>query len=144
MREPSSVCDNVSRAPVQPQKKRAHRKLNLYLIKPSKYDDDGYVIRHWRGVLPSNTLACLYALSEDVRSREVLGRNLEWNIRAIDETVEKVDVRKIIRASRKKRTKTIICLVGVQSNQFPRAADLAKEFRSAGIDVLLGGFHVSG
>ncbi len=30
-------------------------RLVIYLIKPSKYDDDGYVIRYWRGVLPSNT-----------------------------------------------------------------------------------------
>jgi radical SAM superfamily enzyme YgiQ (UPF0313 family) len=32
----------------------------------------------------------------------------------------------------------------VQTNQFPRAADLAREFRAAGASVLLGGFHVSG
>ena len=31
------------------------RKLHVYLIKPSKYDDEGYVIRYLRGVLPSNT-----------------------------------------------------------------------------------------
>jgi len=37
----------------------------VYLIKPSKYDDEGYVIRYWRGILPSNTLACLYGLTED-------------------------------------------------------------------------------
>ena len=50
------------------------KKLNLYLIKPSNYDEDGYVIRHWRGVLPSNTLACLAGLTEDVlrgRGRKV-------------------------------------------------------------------------
>ena len=35
-------------------------------------------------------------------------------------------------------------LAGVQSNQFPRAADLAREFRAAGIPVVVGGFHVSG
>jgi radical SAM superfamily enzyme YgiQ (UPF0313 family) len=34
--------------------------------------------------------------------------------------------------------------VGVQSNQFPRAMDLAREFRSAGVQVSIGGFHVSG
>ncbi len=26
-------------------------RLAVYLIKPSKYDDDGYVIRYWHGVL---------------------------------------------------------------------------------------------
>ncbi len=37
-----------------------------------------------------------------------------------------------------------MCLVGVQSNQFPRAMDLAARFRKAGIQVAVGGFHVSG
>jgi len=35
-------------------------------------------------------------------------------------------------------------LVGVQSNQFPRALDLGRQFRAAGIPVVIGGFHVSG
>jgi radical SAM superfamily enzyme YgiQ (UPF0313 family) len=38
----------------------------------------------------------------------------------------------------------VVCLVGVQTNQFPRASDLALDFRSAGLTVLIGGFHVSG
>ena len=37
-----------------------------------------------------------------------------------------------------------MCLVGVQSNQFPRALDLARRFRQAGMQVAIGGFHVSG
>ena len=35
-------------------------------------------------------------------------------------------------------------LVGVQTNQYPRAVDLARAFRAAGVDVIIGGFHVSG
>ncbi len=35
-------------------------------------------------------------------------------------------------------------LVGVQSNQFPRALDLGRQFRDAGVAVIMGGFHVSG
>src|SRR6185503_20688111 len=35
-------------------------------------------------------------------------------------------------------------LVGVQSNQYPRALDIARPLRAAGIPVVLGGFHVSG
>ncbi len=38
----------------------------------------------------------------------------------------------------------MIGLVGVQSNQFPRAVDLARPFRAAGLPVCIGGFHVSG
>ncbi len=35
-------------------------------------------------------------------------------------------------------------MVGVQSNQFPRAVDLARPFLAAGLPVCIGGFHVSG
>lgn len=122
----------------------AIRRLTICLIKPSKYDDEGYVIRYWRGVLPSNTLACLYGLTEDVRQRRAFGRDLKWRIQLLDETVQKVDVQAILRARRRRGTKTIVCLVGVQSNQFARASDLALQFRAGGADVLIGGFHVSG
>lgn len=119
------------------------RRFVVYLVKPSKYDDEGYVIRHWRGVLPSNTLACLYGLTEDVRRRGALGP-LEWETHLVDETVQKVQVRRIARRGRRRDTRVIVCLVGVQSNQFARAEDLALEFRALGVDVLIGGFHVSG
>jgi radical SAM superfamily enzyme YgiQ (UPF0313 family) len=118
--------------------------LHIYLIKPSQYDDDGYVVRHWRGVLPSNTLACLAGLTQDVVQRNVLGD--AWNVKVhlYDETVDKVPVKKICRSQRWGLAKTIVGLVGVQTNQFPRACDLAQEFRRAGLTVLIGGFHVSG
>ena len=119
-------------------------RLVIYLIKPSKYDDQGYVIRHWRGVLPSNTLACLHGLTEDVRQRGVLGRRLRWRIELVDESVQRVDVSAIVRRSRRRSTRVIACLVGVQSNQFVRAGDLALALRAGGVAVLVGGFHVSG
>jgi radical SAM superfamily enzyme YgiQ (UPF0313 family) len=38
----------------------------------------------------------------------------------------------------------MIGMVGVQSNQFPRAVDLSRPFLKAGIPVCIGGFHVAG
>ena len=32
----------------------------------------------------------------------------------------------------------------MQSNEFPRTLDLARRFRAAGVQVMIGGFHVSG
>jgi radical SAM superfamily enzyme YgiQ (UPF0313 family) len=118
--------------------------LHLYLIKPSQYDDDGYVVRHWRGVLPSNTLACLAGLTDDVVNKNLLGD--KWNVKVhlFDEAVDKVPVKRICRSQRWGLAKTIVGLVGVQTNQFPRACDLARVFRKAGLTVLVGGFHVSG
>jgi radical SAM superfamily enzyme YgiQ (UPF0313 family) len=125
-------------------KKTACKRLTVVLIKPSKYDDEGYVIRHFRGVLPSNTLACLSSLTEDLKRRRVLGRDLEIGIRIFDDTVQPIPVDSIIRSNKLPRNRTIVALVGVQSNQFPRAADLARRFRAGGLQVLIGGFHVSG
>ncbi|HYL10384.1 MAG TPA: radical SAM protein [Candidatus Acidoferrales bacterium] len=120
------------------------KKLHLYLIKPSQYDDEGYVVRHWRGVLPSNTLACLAGLTEDVLAEKRLGELLRVKVHLLDETVDHVPVKRICRSQRAGHTKTIVCLVGVQTNQFPRSCDLAREFRRAGLTVMIGGFHVSG
>jgi radical SAM superfamily enzyme YgiQ (UPF0313 family) len=118
--------------------------LKIILIRPSKYDDEGFVIRHFRGVLPSNTLACLYSLTEDVQRRQALGPGVRLEVEIFDETVEKIPVDRIVRANCPPHFKTIVGLVGVQSNQFPRAADLARRFRRGGVDVMIGGFHVSG
>ena len=38
----------------------------------------------------------------------------------------------------------LVALIGVQSNQYPRALDIARPFRQVGIPVVIGGFHVSG
>jgi radical SAM superfamily enzyme YgiQ (UPF0313 family) len=119
------------------------KKFHIVLIKPSKYDDDGYVIRFWKGVLPSNTLNVLHGLTEDIKTRQVFG-TLPIEVTTFDETAEKVPLAKIIRWSKETGAKLLICLVGVQTNQFPRAMDMARTFRREGITVIMGGFHTSG
>src|SRR5215831_18049888 len=49
------------------------RRFQIALIKPSHYDDDGYVIQWWRTFIPSTSLAAVYGLVEDARLRKVLG-----------------------------------------------------------------------
>jgi radical SAM superfamily enzyme YgiQ (UPF0313 family) len=85
----------------------------------------------------------LHGLTEEVKRSRVFG-DLKIEIITFDETAEKLPVRRIIRWSRRSSTKLVVGLVGVQTNQFPRAFDLAREFRAAGIDVIIGGFHTSG
>jgi len=104
----------------------AYKKLKVVLIKPSKYDDDGYVIRFWKGVLPSNTLSVLNGLTEDVKNRRALG-DIDIDIATFDETTQKIPVKRIIRWSRQPAVKLVVGLVGVQTNQFPRALDLGKQ-----------------
>ena len=119
------------------------KKFHIVLIKPSKYDDEGYVIRFWKGVLPSNTLNVLHGLTEDIKTRRVFG-TLPIDVTTFDETAEKVPAAKIISWSKAPNVKLLVCLVGVQTNQFPRAMDMAKIFRAEGITVIMGGFHTSG
>src|SRR3974377_1918675 len=122
---------------------RTSKIFRLVLIKPSHYDNDGYVIRWWRGGLPSNSLACLYGIALDCRERRVLGADFDIDIEAIDETNWKVRIEDLTR-SIKAADAGMVMLVGVQSNQFPRSLDLARQFRRRGIQVAVGGFHVSG
>ena len=120
-----------------------NKSFRLVLIKPSHYNNDGYVIRWWRGGLPSNSLACLYGIALECRERQVLGADFDIDIEAIDETNWKVRVEDLTR-SIKAADAGMVMLVGVQSNQFPRSLEIAKQFRSRGIQVAIGGFHVSG
>jgi hypothetical protein len=48
---------------------RFSKRFQLILIKPSHYDDDGYVIRWWRSMIPSNSLAALYGIGLDCARR---------------------------------------------------------------------------
>jgi hypothetical protein len=118
--------------------------FHLVMIKPSHYDDDGYPIQWVRSAIPSNTLACLNALAEDARHREVLGPDVEIRLHTYDETNRRVRPDRIIDLIRKQGGRALIGLVGVQSNQFPRSVDLARPFLKAGLPVCIGGFHISG
>jgi hypothetical protein len=122
----------------------AKRRFLLMLIKPSHYHDDGYVIRWWRALIPSNSLAAVYGLARDCAQRAVLGPDVELEIDLIDETNTRVRVDRLIERFRRNGNFGLLALVGVQSNQYPRALDIARPFRAAGIQVALGGFHVSG
>ncbi|HEY4890915.1 MAG TPA: radical SAM protein, partial [Reyranella sp.] len=118
--------------------------FHLVLIKPTHYDDDGYPITWLRSHIPSNTLAALYGLGEDCRQRGVFGPDVDIRIKPFDETNTRVRSDRIIADIRRSGGKALICLVGVQSNQFPRAVDLARQFLKAGLPVAMGGFHAAG
>jgi hypothetical protein len=118
--------------------------FHLVLIKPTHYDDGGYPIQWYRSAIPSNTLACLNGLAEDARRRQVLGPGVDFRLDTYDETNRRVRPDRIIRSVKRAGGRALIGLVGVQSNQFPRAVDIARHFLAAGLPVCIGGFHVSG
>ncbi len=120
------------------------RTFLVELIKPSHYDDDGYVIQWWRAFIPSNSLSSLYGLTQDVARRGALGSDVDIRIEAYDETNTVIPVRDIVRRFRDNGNFGLVCMVGVQSNQYPRALDISRQLRRHGIPVAIGGFHVSG
>jgi hypothetical protein len=114
----------------------------LVLIKPSHYDDDGYVIQWSRSAVPSNSLAVVHGLALDCKERRVLGEDVDIAITSMDEDNTRIRAQRLARQLAGRRG--LVMLVGVQSNQFPRAMDIARPLRAAGVQVCLGGFHVSG
>ena len=141
---PGTLLRDLSAVPVDSSKAAPKRRFQLVLVKPSHYDDDGYVIRWWRALIPSNSLAAVYGLALDAANRQVLGPDVAIDIDVIDESNTRVNIPKLIRRFRKHGNFGLFGLVGVQSNQYPRALDIARSIRSANIPVAMGGFHVSG
>src|SRR3990172_3383118 len=112
------------------------RRFQLVLIKPSHYDDDGYVVQWLQSSIPSNSLASVYALAADAAERQVLGPDVAVDITAMDETNTRVRVADIIDRIRRHDGLGVVGLVGVQSNQFARALDIARPLREAGLQVV--------
>ena len=74
----------------------------------------------------------------------MLGPDLPIDVTAIDETNTRVRPRDIAKRIARNGGMGLVGLIGVQSNEFPRALDIARPFRAAGVQVMIGGFHVSG
>ena len=129
--------------PQSPETKQA-RRFKLYLVKPSHYDDDGYVIQWLYSAIPSNSLAVLNGLAIECRDRKVLGDDVALDIVVLDETNTRIRPDRIAAEIKASGGLGLVCLVGVQSNQFPRALDLGRPLKAAGVQVAIGGFHVSG
>ncbi len=119
------------------------KQFALVLVKPSHYDDDGYVIQWWRSAIPANSLAALYSLALDCGKRGVLGPDTELVIHPMDETNTRIRPQQL-KALIDAAGSGMVMLVGVQSNQFPRALDIGLALRKLGVTVAMGGFHVSG
>jgi radical SAM superfamily enzyme YgiQ (UPF0313 family) len=121
----------------------APKRFCLILVKPSHYDDDGYVIQWFRSTIPSNSLASVYGLARDCVLRNALGDDVAIEIHPFDETNTRIRPDRLAEMIERAGS-GMVMLVGVQSNQFPHALDLARPLRQRGIQVGIGGFHVSG
>ena len=126
------------------QRTSVKKTFKLIMIKPSHYDDDGYVIQWYKSSIPSNTMAVFYGLGLESANAKALGEDVNIELNSYDETNMRIKVKNLTRQIAKSGGHGLVAIVGVQSNQFPRAVDLARQFRNVNIQVAIGGFHVSG
>ena len=89
------------------------------------------------GARPSRPTAspAFTGCSPNAPTARSLGPDVDIEIDAYDECNTVIDVKRII-AQIRAAGGGFVGLVGVQSNQFPRALDLARQFRAAGIPVV--------
>src|SRR3990172_12213221 len=106
------------------------RRFQFILIKPSHYDEDGYVVQWFRSTMPSNSLAAVYSLAMGAAERKVLGPDLPIDVHAMDETNARVRPHEIIKRIAQNGGLGLVGIVGVQSNEFPRAVDIARPLRA--------------
>jgi radical SAM superfamily enzyme YgiQ (UPF0313 family) len=129
-------------------KAEPYRTVRVYFIKPSRYDEQGYVQHYRWGVQPNNTLTVLAALNEEFNKRYGHERNVHLETVIWDEVcdgpVAPATIKAIKEKAREDGVELLIGLAGVQSNQYPRGRDLALQFVREGITTMMGGFHVSG
>lgn len=133
--------NEMARVDLSPSKKQV---FHILLVRPTRYDEKGFPI-HWRkAIVPSNSLACMYGIALDSACRKVLDLEVEKRVTAFDESSDVVNCQELIKQLQQRSQRMLLCLVGVQTNQFPRALDIAQFFVAAEEPVCIGGFHVSG
>lgn len=124
--------------------RNGRRVLRMYLVKPSRYDDDGHLMQFRWGVIPANTLSVLSGLAHawaESRS-DVCLQVVVWD-ELVDSVLDAATIESIVLDARANDAELLIGLAGVQTGEYPRARDLALQFRRLGAAVAIGGFHIS-
>jgi len=99
--------------------------LDLYLIKPTRYDDD-VPVQWWRSLIPSNSLACVAGLVNEALGRGVLAAARQSSSTSSTNQHEGRGasiVQSVAGETRRYPARR------VQTNQFPRAMDIARPLR---------------
>ncbi len=124
------------------------RKVRVYFIKPSRYDDQGYVEYFRWGIQPNNTLTVLAALNDSFNREHASKLNVYLETVIWDEVCDGAIGAETVQAIEERAAEDgvelLIGIAGVQSNQYPRGRDLALQFVARGMATIMGGFHLSG
>lgn len=127
---------------------RPIRVVRVYFLKPSRYNDGGYVQHYRWGVQPNNTLTVLAALNDSFNRRYGRQRTVHLETVIWDEICDGAIAPQTIQAIKDRawddEVELLIGIAGVQSNQYPRGRDLALQCVAHGLITVMGGFHISG
>ena len=121
----------------------ARQRFCLLLVKVTHYCDDGYPIRWFRSNIPANSLATVAGIIDHFTAQGVLGPDVDVDVHCLDEANTRINPKKLIRMI-ERAGNGMVMMIGVQSNQVPRALHIARPLRAAGIQVGIGGFHMAG
>lgn len=121
------------------------RRVVVILIKPSHYDDDGFVYRFRKGVLPSSGLRVVHELTWQALEH-VLREDIAIEVSVFEDIVggQARELNFLASQFPEEGTKLIVGLVSVQTSQLPRACDLIRFWQKKGATCVIGGAHVSG
>src|SRR2546426_1880807 len=98
------------------------RQFVVVLVEVTKYDREGYLIQFHKGILPCNTLAAMWSLTEAAFTSSALARFF-CRVIAFDERTMRggVNALQVMKKLSAPDTRVVVGLVGVQTNMFPRA-----------------------
>ena len=107
--------------------------FRLILIKPSHYDDDGYVIQWLRSPIPANSLACLYGLAIDCAERATCSApDVALEVVAIDETNQRIRPESIARDIARGRRRAWSCSSACSRTSFRARSTSRRALRKRG------------
>ncbi|MDD4352100.1 MAG: radical SAM protein [Candidatus Gracilibacteria bacterium] len=141
----SPTPNDLFKAQIETGKEAPYKKLLHYIIAPSKKEDNGQVKRFMKNIaIQRGTSKTLEALSPDSID------GCQVRIRTIDDQFEDIPYDEIIQQASLDNCKIVISLAGVQTNQYPRALEIAAKIKAKAIneglghkiDVLFGGYHL--
>lgn len=117
------------------------KKIVVWLVHPTKYRRDGTPCKWKKQILPSNAIGQLHALLPAAISDGEDGA-IPVECHILEDTVQPFDLEEIERSMQGDDVQGIVMFCGIQTNQWPRALDLASLCREKNIPVVMGGYHV--
>jgi len=117
------------------------KKLVVWLVHPTNYRSDGTPRKWEKQILPTNAIGQLHALMPEKLENDT-NESIPIKVNFLEDTVQDFDPDHIADSMNTEEARGVVMLCGIQTNQWPRALDLASLCKEKGIPVVAGGYHV--